>query len=426
MMGINEFLKFEKKLTALIEECGIGKYLKMRDERLAYVICQHLQNLWDVVRDRDEWNMFLDRMEEPKPSEADAFTRRYTAKVARWNQDTDHYMDDAPKPPAESGLGSLEPLRASQDLKAGVIIENEPAVQNDSLVQVEGEIDNKFQELEKRYVSLLGVVESLLATKDAPEKYSPDVSFKEPAVPVIQFPDPETENDLVSAIQFPDPVTENDLVSAIQFPDSAPEGNFASAIQFPDLAPAEGNFASAIQFPDPVTAEGNFASAIQFPDPVPAEGNLAPAIQFPDPTPKEPPVSAIQFPDPMPGEISVSTMGFQELPFNLEQRSAPEAVPPPKPAPEAVLPPKPAPEAVLPPKPAPEAVPPPKPRPATGFALETNSYNTSSVSNVSDTPNLWENCQRIGHPEAGFHISCFKCEKQQECQNSHEKKKARR
>ena len=422
MMGIDEFLNFEKKLTALVKECGIDKYLKMRDERVAYGICQYLQNLWDIMHDRDEWHMFLARMEDPKPAETIAFARKYTVKDPLWRQDDDDYTEDEPESEAELSSIHQEPLPTSQDSKSGFVVEGEPLGRDEHLAQVEDELEQKFLDLEKRYVKLLGVVESLQAAKSVPEKDIPGLSLKENPVPAIQvldqdpeeesfpplmgFPeedpeenaiptfhylDPAPEEESFPAINFTGLTTEEPTAQVINFADPAPMEESVSPIQFSDSVPEEESI-STIQFSDPVPEEESI-SEIQFPDPAPIEESVS-EIQFPDPTPFEESISAIQFPDPSPEESLASTAGFHEIPFNLETESAPETVP--------------------------------DPEPATGFSLETNSFNTSNVSNTSTTYSFQENCPRIGHPEAGFHISCFKCDKQKECQNSHDNNRSKR
>ena len=472
MMGIDEFLKFKKELTALVKECGIDKYLKMHDERVAYGICQYLQNLWDIMHDRDEWHMFLARMEDPKPADIAALDYKHAAVEPASRPGVDHYTDD--EPIRETGDGSipLETLYASQDLKDVIIVENEPATHDEHLVQVEDELDQKFQELEKRYVKLLGVVESLLSANNAPEKEFPDSSLKESPVPAIQvldqepeesfpplmgfpeeepeensiptfhyldqaneeesvpaisladqqpteesvpaisFPDPMPGEEAVPVIHFPDPMSGEEAVPVIHFPDPMSGEEAVPVIHFPDPMPGVEEAVPVIHFPDPMSGEeavpvihfpdpmpGEEAvPVIHFPDPMPGVEEAVSAIHFPDPFPEEDAVPVIHFPDPEPEEDSVSTRGFHEFPFNLESESTPE--PEPQPAPEQ--------------------------EPATGFALETDPIKASNASTASATSNLQENCTRIGHPEAGFHISCFKCDKQKECQNSHENQRTKR
>ena len=481
MMGIDEFLNFEKELTALVKECGIDKYLKMRDERVAYRICQYLQNLWDIMHDRDEWHMFLARMENPKPAETSAFTRKYTVSEPGWEQDSDNYTENEPIQAAEFSCIPQEPLRDSRGSKSGFVDENEPFGHDEHLAQVEDELEQKFLEMEKRYVKLLGVVESLQAAKNAPEKdisvpalnenpvptiqvldqepetepFPPLMGFpeeepeensiptfhyldqapEEEAVPVIQFSNPTPREETVPVIQFPDPTPEEEAVPVIQFPDPTPGEEAVPVIQFPDPMPGE-EAVPVINFPDPMPGE-EAVPLINFPDPMPGEEAI-PVIHFPDLTPDEEAIPVIHFPDPTPAEDSASTKSLHEIPFNIEPEAAPaedsvstkgfHEIPfsiEPEAAPEDSVSAKGFHEIPfnIEPEPAPENIPTPEPDPATGFALETNSFNASAA---SASGNLQENCQRIGHPEAGFHISCFKCDKQKECQNSHDNQRSRR
>ena len=525
MMGIDEFLNFEKALTALVKECGIDKYLKMRDERVAYGICQYLQNLWDIMHDRDEWHIFLARMENPKPAETAAFTRKQTVIEPGWKNDSDHCAGGEPIQAADPSSILCETLRTPQGSKSGFVDENETSVHDEHIAQVEDELEQKFLDMEKRYVKLLGVVESLQAAKHTPEKDHSEPAFienpvpaiqvldqepeiesfpplmgfpeEEPeensiptfhyldptpeeesvplihfadqapvedSVPVINFPDPAPEEESVPLIHFADQASVEDSVPTIHFPDSMPAEEADPVINLPHTMPGEGSV-PVINFPDPMPEEESVPT-IHFPDPMPEEESVptidfpdlmpgegsVPVINFPDPMPEEDSVPTIHFPDPMPEEEavpviqfrdstpvedSVPTKSLHEIPFNVETETAPEGSVPAKGFHEIPfnMESETAPEDSVPtngfheipfntePETAPEAVPTPEQEPSTEFALETNSFNTSAA---SDPGNLREKCQRIGHPEAGFHISCFKCDKQKECQNSHDNQRSKR
>jgi len=440
MTGIDEFLKFQKELTALARECGIDKYLKMRDDRVAFLICQYLQNLRDIMHDRDEWNTFLARMDK--------------TKSAGINTTTNEFISSPPNEaniPYNGSFGSSsvpELPGGHSDLKSGFVLENDSNMQGDRFLRAEDEMDNKLVDLEKRYDELWDIVESLLTERNgsvkdfydpAPEEDKspvidfpgtaphedkiPAINFYDPAtdeasspvidfpgtavdqdrVPVINFFDPATEEDKVPVINFFDPATEEDKVPVINFFDPAPEEDKVPVINFFDPAPEEDKV-PVIDFFEPATEEDK-VPVIDFFEPA-TEEDKVPVIDFFDPATEEDKVPVIDFFDPAPEEDKVPIINFFD--------PAPEEAVPTITFSEPVLEPVPAPKPVL------EPVPAAKPEPARGFELETKSYNNSNTTNMQD------NCVRIGQREAGFHISCFKCVKQQECQNSQDVKRAAR
>jgi len=366
MTGIDEFLKFQKELTALVKECGIDKYLKMRDDRVAFLVCQYLQNLRGIMHDRDEWNMFLSRMGEPKPAEKNA-------------HEVISKKPDEANIPHEGASGFTPPPKLPGDPKgstSGFVMENNPQVQDERFLRGEDELDHKLLEMEKRYDELWDIVESLLTEKSASAK-----DFSEPApdkdnVPVINFPEPASDKDNVPIVNFPQQASDEDNE------DHVPIINFFDPVSGQDHVPV-------INFPEPVSDEDNedHVPIINFFDQVHDEDHV-PVISFPEPASdedNEDHVPIINFFDSAPDEDNIPIISF--------------------------------------PEPTLEVVPTPKPEPARGFELETKPYNTSNTSNTS---NLQDNCVRIGQREAGFHISCFKCVKQQECQNSHDNQRVRR
>jgi hypothetical protein len=343
MMGIEEFLKFEKKLTSLTKECGIDKYLKMRDDRVAYLICQYLQNLWGIIHDRDEWHMFIARMENSNPAGQDAFTHRYENDpeiIAKHHDKTDIPHDNFSIP--------NESFYIPKDSKTGFFMGNESQGYYGTIHRTKDEIERKLLELEKKYDELWDIVESLLTEKKASLESFPEPVPDESPVPVINFSEseiePELDESLADVINFFESETDEDPVPVINFPDPEPE---------PEL-----------------------------------NESLADVINSFEPAPEHDPFQIINFPEPAPDEKPVFEKGFPDIALEIE--------------------------------PAPKIVQKPKPEPSKEFKLEPHSYNISASANIQ------ENCIRIGHPEAGFHISCFKCDRQRECQNSHENQRSKR
>jgi hypothetical protein len=454
-MKKDRFLKFENELKNLVQECGIDRYLKMRDDQVAHLLCRYIRNLWHIMHDRDTWRASMARKVEQELAEINKFSHKSANKSSKSN-----------KPDTFDG--------------------NTPPGQDERLPAMEAEIDQKFQKLSKRYDKLWDVVESLLTAKNVPAKDFTDANAEAADVPAKDFtypgieavntegsndlfkgftdahaetvsaivkgysdpheeavneivrgysdPHEEAVNEIVRGYSDPHEETVNDIVKGYSDPHEEVVSNLVRGYSDPN-AEVLNDLVKSFSDSDNV---GTYVPKNDF-SVLDSAGRVAEtaydsANDYSDPNAGLMNDLLIHFPDQTDETDYAPASGFQNFSFAVETEStmksvpAPEPAPVPRPAPtlKAAPPlrvaPAPEPLSAPPPKAAPAPVPKPAPAPVSApkAAPEPDAYDDQS-------PPLTyvQNCTRLGRPEAGFHISCYKCSKQMECQDSHEVQKGR-
>jgi len=380
MMGIDEFLEFENELTALVKKCGIDNYLKMRDERIAYLICQYLLALWGIVHDRDEWNTFLGRMEDLKPAEVTGSTQENTSIEQKGKREPDPFTADEPLP-VSGGIKDQKPTEIDNFMQENTKIAPEWKSEPDPFTDNESFSANEFSFDEKA---------STFFSDEIVDKLPDENNLFSAPTPVTPEPFIDSQDLQPGFTITHEPSVQDERPAQTEQADNEPDQKYldlekkyahlmgvVESLMATKNAPARDSSAQE--------AGETAVPIIHFGDQPASEGTYVPTINFNEPVIKDDPVPLMNSFDPAPADNAFAA-GFQEPAIPVE------------------------------------------PKPATGFALKMDS-DAPGAPKAPPEPevfDLHENCQIIGRPEAGFHITCFKCSRQKDCQNSHEKKRARR